>query len=322
MILQSPKYCSVSPNLNLQPTSKVSSVAKTCTTLTKMSRCCQAGDGKFKEPKENGLKDINTVHSSTRCSCVSRRQLLRAFGTAPFSTDPSSASDSPPSDPLATLKKVRPPKPDWYEELYAWVMGKFNKGYEAEIAGYKSQLFANLRGKANKILEVGVGTGPNLKYYASEPGIEVFGADPNIKMEKYARAAAQDAGLPLMNFKFTQAVAEALPLGDASVDAVVATLVLCSVKDVDLALQEIMRVLKPGGLYVFVEHVAAEDGTSRRFFQGILDPLQQFFADGCHFTRKTGEVIAKAGFSSVELQRAFVPSASIANPQVYGIARK
>ncbi|XP_071928810.1 uncharacterized protein [Coffea arabica] len=301
MILQSPKFSSVSPNLNLQPTSKVSSVAKTCTTLTNMSRCCQAGDDKFKEPKENGLKDINTVHSSTRCSCVSRRQLLQAFGTAPFSSDPSSASDSPPSDPLATLKKVRPPKPDWYEELYAWVMGKFNKRYEAEIADYKSQLFANLRGKANKILEVGVGTGPNLKYYASEPGVEVFGADPNIKMEKYARAAAQGAGLPLTNFKFTQAVAEALPLGDASVDAVVATLVLCSVKDVDLALQ---------------------DGTSRRFFQGILDPLQQFFADGCHFTRKTGEVIAKAGFSSVELQRAFVPSASIANPQVYGIARK
>ncbi|XP_071929086.1 uncharacterized protein [Coffea arabica] len=117
-------------------------------------------------------------------------------------------------------------------------------------------------------------------------------------------------------------VAEALPLGDASVDAVVATLVLCSVKDVDLALQEIMRVLKPGGLCVFVEHVAAEDGTIRRFFQGILDPLQQFVADGCHFTRKTGEVIAKAVFSSVELQRAFVSSASIANPQVYGIARK
>ncbi|XP_071904769.1 uncharacterized protein [Coffea arabica] len=95
-----------------------------------MSRCCHAGDDKFKEPKENCLKDINTVHCST--------------------SDPSSASDSAPSDPMAMLKKARPPKLDWYEELYAWVMGKFNKRYEAEIAGYKSELFANLRGKANK----------------------------------------------------------------------------------------------------------------------------------------------------------------------------
>ncbi len=80
-----------------------------------------------------------------------------------------------------------------------------------KIAGYKSQLFSNLKGKAQKVLEIGIGTGPNLKYYAGEADVQVFGMDPNRKMEKYAQAAAVDAGLPLSNFEFIQAV-RMLPL--------------------------------------------------------------------------------------------------------------
>ncbi|KAG8366366.1 hypothetical protein BUALT_Bualt17G0072300 [Buddleja alternifolia] len=235
---------------------------------------------------------------------------------------PSFASDdnSTPNDPMAVLNRVHPPRPDWYEELYASAMDKAMKSYEAEIAGYKSQLFDNLRGKANKILEVGIGSGPNLKYYSDYPGVNVFGVDPNRKMEKYARAAAEAAGIPPSNFKFTQAVAEALPLNDASVDAVVGTLVLCSVKDVDQTLQEVRRVLKPGGVYIFVEHVAAEDGTILRFIQRILDPLQQTLADGCHLTRNTATNIARAGFASFDVNQAVLSTASFVNPHVYGIA--
>lgn len=75
-----------------------------------------------------------------------------------------------------------------------------------KIAGYKSKLFANLRGKSKNVLEFGIGTGPNLKYYTNEPGINVIGIDPNKKMEKYACAAAASAGLPPTNFRFMQAV--------------------------------------------------------------------------------------------------------------------
>ncbi|XP_057777229.1 uncharacterized protein LOC130995809 isoform X2 [Salvia miltiorrhiza] len=211
---------------------------------------------------------------------------------------------------------------DWYEELYASAMDKTMRSYEAEIAGYKSELFANLRGKAERIVEIGVGTGPNLKYYADYPDILVFGVDPNRKMQKYAEAAAETAGFPPSNFRFMQAVAEALPLKDASVDAVVGTLVLCSVKDVDQALQEVRRVLKPGGLYIFVEHVAAKDGTLLRFVQGILDPLQQTVADGCHLTRHTATNIATAGFADLDVNQAVLSTASLINPHVYGVAYK
>ncbi|CAA0828655.1 S-adenosyl-L-methionine-dependent methyltransferases superfamily protein [Striga hermonthica] len=230
------------------------------------------------------------------CSCCPRRHLFGSMlGTGLFPVLPSFASGdekSPPKD-MVTLSKIRPPRPDWYEEFYALAMDKLTKPYEAEIAAYKSQLFAKLKGKPDNILEIGVGTGPNLKYYADYPGVNVFGVDPNRKMEKYAQAAVENAGLMLSNFKFIQGVAEALPVDDASVDVVVGTLVLCSVNDVDQALQEIRRVLKPGGIYIFVEHVGAKDGTILKFMQRILDPLQQTLADGCHLTRNTDDYISR-----------------------------
>lgn len=75
-----------------------------------------------------------------------------------------------------------------------------------QVAVYKAQLFANLRGEAKKVLEIGIGTGPNLEYYTGDTDVQIFGVDPNKKMEKYARAAAVAAGLPVENFKFVQAV--------------------------------------------------------------------------------------------------------------------
>lgn len=76
-----------------------------------------------------------------------------------------------------------------------------------KVASYKSQIFANMRGKAETVLEIGIGTGPNLKYYAGDnSGVRVFGMDPNRKMEKYAQAAALNAGLPPADFKFIHAV--------------------------------------------------------------------------------------------------------------------
>ncbi|KAL6953537.1 hypothetical protein U1Q18_045796, partial [Sarracenia purpurea var. burkii] len=174
----------------------------------------------------------------------------------------------------AMVNSIHPPRPDWYEEFYAFLLDTGMQSYEAE-------------GKAETVLEIGIGTGPNLKYYAGDNDFHVFGIDPNRKMEKYARAAALNAGLPPENFKFTRAVAEALPVSDASIDAVVGTLVLCSVKDVNMTLKEVMRVLKPGGIYLFMEHVAQKMEQfsdlyrtfwilfSRNFLMGVTSPGKQ-----------------------------------------------
>ena len=95
----------------------------------------------------------------------------------------------------------RPPFDDIFFSLFLYY---FLRG--AKVAVYKTQLFTNLRGKAKKVLEIGIGTGPNLKYYANSADVQVFGVDPNTKMEKYAQESAVAAGLPLSNFEFIQAV--------------------------------------------------------------------------------------------------------------------
>ncbi|XP_059648824.1 uncharacterized protein LOC132294840 isoform X1 [Cornus florida] len=311
--------CSFIPcSRNLCCTSNQTSLANK---FTIFNNNVQQKSNSSQTPQESNLKLPESLCAHTRfCSC-GRRHFIEALGTTFLSVPPSNASQLHP-DPTAMLKRVHPPRPDWYEEFYASVLDSSMKSYEKEIAGYKSQLFSNLRGKAQNVLEIGIGTGPNLRYYAADAGVNVFGIDPNRKMEKYARAAALAAGLPPTNFEFKLAVAEALPLSDASVDAVVGTLVLCSVADVNMTLKEVRRVLRPGGLYIFVEHVAAKDGTILKFFQGVLDPIQQTVADGCHLTRKTGKSISEAGFSRVDINMAFLSSASLINPHVYGIAFK
>ncbi|KAJ1423662.1 S-adenosyl-L-methionine-dependent methyltransferase [Sesbania bispinosa] len=267
------------------------------------------------------LSPDSPVPTTKPCCFCGRRHFLEAatLGTTLFPIQPSRATNSD-SDYTDSLNKFHPPKPDWYQEFYAWVLNSAMKPYEAEVAQYKSQVFSNLKGKALKILEIGIGTGPNLSYYSNDSDVQVVGIDPNPKMEKYARSSAASAGLPPSNFEFIHAVGEAIPLSDASVDAVVGTLVLCSVKDVDMTLKEIRRVLRPGGLYVFVEHVAAKDGTFLKFLQRVLDPLQQTVSDGCHLSRETGNNICRAGFSNVELDTAFLSNAAFVNPHVYGIA--
>jgi len=84
-------------------------------------------------------------------------------------------------------------------------------------------------------------------------GLHIIGLDPNLSMESYAMENTRRAGLVDGAVSIITGVAEEIPLEDSSVDAVVGTLVMCSVPDVPLALQEIQRVLKPGGRYLFIE---------------------------------------------------------------------
>ncbi|KAJ6811757.1 methyltransferase-like protein 7A [Iris pallida] len=289
--------------------------------LTLASPCqvpsLQSGSG----PDPRPLRVVPTRY----CSC-GRRHLIGAISSAALLPIlPAMADISFPSDPSVVMEKVHPQRPDWYEEFFAEAMQQGMRSYETEIGSYKKELFNRLPVKARRVVELGVGTGPNFKYYAgaaAAAGMGVIGVDPNKQMEKYARAAAADAGLPPMNFTFTRGVGEALPIEDNSVDAVIGTLVLCSVKDVGVALREVRRVLKPGGLYLFIEHVAAREGSLLRLMQSILDPLQQLLSDGCHLTRETGSLISEGGFSRVNFDMTILSNASLISPHIYGIACK
>jgi ubiquinone/menaquinone biosynthesis C-methylase UbiE len=111
-----------------------------------------------------------------------------------------------------------------------------------------------------------------------------------------------------------QCPAEALPFANASFNTVVATLVLCSVADIDAALSELRRVLRANGTLRFIEHVRADGSVGR--IQDILTPLQRRIAGGCHLNRRTIEAIEAAGFVLVEIEEQQV----LFTPLVAGVA--
>ncbi|KAF8091254.1 hypothetical protein N665_0450s0012 [Sinapis alba] len=299
-------------HLSVSPSSLISSSQRRTTT--------RASRDSVKTQKT--LIATDSVSSFRLCPCGRRHFIEGAMTSMPFlPLSPSYASASSASTSTDALRMLRSSKPDWYEELFAWLMDTNMESYEKEIAVYKMKLFENLMGKAEKVLEIGVGTGPNFKYYSAIPNVSVLGVDPNAKMESYARKSAAEAGLKRGDFTFIHAVAEAIPLEDASVDAVVGTLVLCSVADVTQTLNEIKRVLRPGGVYLFIEHVAGEDGSFLRLVQNVLDPLQQAVADGCHLTRHTGDYISEAGFNGgADINKVSLSSLAYLSSHVCGVA--
>ena len=197
--------------------------------------------------------------------------------------------------------------------IFAWALYRFNGRYERAMAERKRGLLGRLRGT---IVEIGPGTGANLGCYAK--GVRWIGVEPNPYMRKYLQAEAARVG---MEADLRAGSAEAIPCADESADAVVSTLVLCSVPDVPRALGEILRVLKPGGQFVFIEHVAALPGTRLRRWQHRLRPCSGCFADGCDRERETGRAIRRAGFALVQLER-FEGPVPVVRPHISGVAIK
>lgn len=199
------------------------------------------------------------------------------------------------------------------KKLHAWAMSHASPHYEKLVDGRKKELFSGIRGIT---LEIGPGTGPNLKYYSGD--VQWIGIEPNPYMHPYLRKEAESRGRAA---DVRLANAENLPVEDDSVDFVVSTLVLCSVPDPQAALREVLRVLKLGGRFVFLEHVAAGRGTALRKLQRTLRTPWRWFVDGCHPDRETGRLIQGVGFREVTLDEFRLPLGIVA-PQIAGWAEK
>ncbi len=199
----------------------------------------------------------------------------------------------------------------WYRRLHARALAQGNRRYEAAIAPAKRALLGSLAGT---VLEIGPGTGSSLGFFG--PGVRWIGAEPNAAMHPFLQAAARRCGRPI---ELLEAGAEALPLADASVDHVVCSLVLCSVVDPAAVLAEVRRVLRPGGRFVFIEHVAAEPGTWLRRMQRALRGVQAVVGDGCAPDRETLSFIESAGFEWVVSSREPMP-VPLVGPHLIGFA--
>lgn len=157
-----------------------------------------------------------------------------------------------------------------------------------EYYPYRARLLAGLHGT---VLEIGPGAGSNLGHLPS--GVRWIGVEPNPHLHRRLRDAAGSRGQVLCG------VAERLPIADHSVDAVVGFGVLCSVGDPERAVAEIVRVLRPGGRYVFLEHVIAAPRTWSRLALRASAPWSRWLDGGCDPVRETGSLI-KRTFGHVE----------------------
>jgi ubiquinone/menaquinone biosynthesis C-methylase UbiE len=162
---------------------------------------------------------------------------------------------------------------------------------------HRRRLLAGLNGT---VVEIGAGQGLNFTHYPPEVG-EVIAIEPEPTLRGEAENVAAKANVPI---RVMGGDADALPLADASADAAVASLVLCSVPDQLRALAEIRRVLRPGGELRFYEHVVPRCQPKRLLLQ-IIDRtgLWPAIAGGCHPARDTTEAIMQAGFDIEEIER-------------------
>jgi ubiquinone/menaquinone biosynthesis C-methylase UbiE len=153
-----------------------------------------------------------------------------------------------------------------------------------------------------RVLEIGIGSGLNLPFYRP-PVREVLALEPAAKLVAMAQNASRGIIMPV---SFLEASAEAIPLGDHSVDTVVTTWTMCSIPHADMALSEIRRVLRPTGKLLFAEHGRAPDDSVRRW-QDRLTPAWRCIAGGCHLNRPISAMIEGAGFRIDRIETGYIP---------------
>jgi SAM-dependent methyltransferase len=209
--------------------------------------------------------------------------------------------------PLAQQRPVHHP-------LFARCYARVGHLMEAEIGDHRRRLLAGLTGR---VLEVGAANGLNFPHYPATV-TEVLAVEPEPYLRRLAEAAARQAPVPI---RVVDGTAEALPT-DATFDAVVASLVLCTVTDLDRALAEVRRLLGPGGTLRFYEHVRATDPRLARWQDRLQRPWG-WLVGGCHPNRDTVAAITAAGLQVVQLDRFDLPAMPpLTRPHVLGVAER
>ncbi|MEV0720090.1 methyltransferase domain-containing protein [Asanoa sp. NPDC050611] len=184
---------------------------------------------------------------------------------------------------------------------------------EWNVRQHKRRVFADL---PPTVVEIGSGVGANLRYL--RPGSTLVAIEPNIPMHRRLRAEAERRGVHL---DLRDRVAERTGLPGGSVDSVISSLVLCTVTDPADVLAEIRRVLRPGGTFRFVEHVAGRSGTPTRALQRALRRPWAWTFEGCSCERDLAGLLRAAGFARVDIEpyrlhTPFIPF----NTQIAGVA--
>lgn len=176
-----------------------------------------------------------------------------------------------------------------FPHLMEWVMTG------EEFRRLRTDLLASAHGE---VLELGIGTGLNLPHYPETvTGLEAV--DPADLLPKTVAARSADLPFPV---RIQRGTAEMLPHADRRFDYVISTWTLCTIPNPGLALQEVGRVLKSGGSFLFLEHGRSDDQTIA-VWQDRLNPIQNVIGCGCNLNRKIDQLIEQAGLTIIRIDR-------------------
>ena len=167
------------------------------------------------------------------------------------------------------------------------------------FVNYRRTVLADAIGS---VLEIGFGTGLNLAYYPLGQVDKITTIDVNPGMNKLAQKRIAASSIEV---DFQVLNGEKLPMADDTFDTIVSTWTLCSIKQVETAIAEIHRVLKPGGKFLFIEHGLSNEA-SVQTWQHRLTPIQKVIGEGCHLDRPIRLLIAKQ-FDNLEIQEFYSP---------------
>jgi len=206
--------------------------------------------------------------------------------------------------------------------FWSYFMARF---YDASMRGMEKACLARWRSELlneveGDVLEIGAGTGANLAYYSdSVSKLILTEPDAHMRVQLKENAARRWE----REYEVATYGAEKIDFPDDSFDSIVSTLVLCSVNSPASALVEVRRLLKPGGTFLFIEHVLAKDRPRllkrQRFWNRVWVPL----CGNCHLTRDTEQSILDAGLELESINRTrFAGGPSIVSPIIKGVARK
>jgi len=196
--------------------------------------------------------------------------------------------------------------------LNAWFLAAADEVMHREYGERKLRIFGDL---PPEIVELGPGSGANFRYYPR--GTKVIAVEPNPAMHRRMYAQAHRYGIEIDH---RHAGAEGMEVDSDTADLVVSTLVLCTVRDPERAVGEVKRILKPGGRFAFLEHVAAAPGTRLRRVQDALRRPWAWLGEGCQLNRDTARILEAARFDRLELERFEARGNTPVKPHISGFA--
>ncbi|XP_042903356.1 thiol S-methyltransferase TMT1B [Parasteatoda tepidariorum] len=171
------------------------------------------------------------------------------------------------------------------------------------------------------ILEIGIGPGANLQFYPENSNLTALDMNPSFfQIFHNNRKKYPQVKLVRTVLNWAEDMNE---VEDSAYDVVISTHVLCSVKNIESVMKEVKRVLKPGGKFLFLEHVAYPENEGGHLAQRFAAPLWAVYCDGCYPNRNTADAIKNAGFSDVQCDVSYSPSLLLfIRPHIIGVATK